>query len=142
MNGWLTHFYASLDWASVVLGAGIAIIGMAVSVAVTIVVMVRLPADYFHADYRASKQDDSSVLSRWCWRLTKNLIGACLVLIGMVLSLPGIPGQGLLTILLGVLIMDFPGKRKVERRLVNQPLVLSAINRVRAHFKKPPLVLD
>jgi hypothetical protein len=58
------------------------------------------------------------------------------------MSLPGIPGPGILTILLGLVMMDIPGKRPLETRLVSRPSVLQAINRLRARFDKPPLVLD
>ncbi len=58
------------------------------------------------------------------------------------MSLPGIPGQGLLTILLGVMLLDFPGKRRLEFKIISRPKVFRAINRLRARFDKPPLVLD
>lgn len=65
-----------------------------------------------------------------------------LVVVGILLSLPGIPGQGVLTILTGLIISDFPGKRRLERRLVRVPVVLSAANQIRTRFNRPPLVLD
>ena len=73
--------------------------------------------------------------------ILKNASGIALVALGFVLSLPGIPGQGLLTILLGVMLLDFPGKRRLERRLVGMPRVFDRVNRLRARFGKPPLVL-
>jgi hypothetical protein len=60
----------------------------------------------------------------------------------VLLSLPGVPGQGILTILIGVMLLDFPGKRRLERWLVRRPAVFKGINRIRARFDKPPLVLD
>jgi hypothetical protein len=60
----------------------------------------------------------------------------------LALSLPGVPGQGILTILLGLIMLDIPGKRPLEARIIKRPTVLSAINRLRARFKKPPLVID
>jgi hypothetical protein len=74
--------------------------------------------------------------------LGKNLLGAVLVLLGIVLSLPGVPGQGILTILLGVMLLDFPGKRDLERKIVGRPKVREAIDRLRKRFGKQPLVLD
>jgi hypothetical protein len=59
-----------------------------------------------------------------------------------VLSLPGVPGQGVLTILLGVMLLDFPGKRGLELKLVSRPKVLNTINRIRHRFDRPPLLLD
>jgi hypothetical protein len=70
------------------------------------------------------------------------LLGAFLVLLGIVLSLPGVPGQGVLTILLGVMLLDFPGKRGLELKLVSRPKVLNTINRIRHRFDRPPLLLD
>jgi hypothetical protein len=58
------------------------------------------------------------------------------------MSLPGVPGQGILTILLGLIMMDIPGKRPFETGLVKRPKVLQSINRLRERFGKPPLILD
>jgi hypothetical protein len=58
------------------------------------------------------------------------------------MSVPGVPGQGLLTILIGVMLLDFPGKRRLERWLLRRRGVLAAINKVRARYGRPPLVLD
>jgi len=64
-----------------------------------------------------------------------------LILLGLFLSLPGVPGQGILTILIGVMLLNFPGKRRLERWLVSRPRVLPVINGLRARFGKPPLLL-
>jgi hypothetical protein len=47
----------------------------------------------------------------------------------------------MLTILIGVMLLNFPGKRRLERWLVSRPRVLPVINRLRARFGKPPLLL-
>ncbi len=79
-----------------------------------------------------------------CWAgvIIKNVVGALLVVLGLLMSLPGIPGQGLLTILIGVMLLNFPGKRRIERRLVSRQPVLAAINILRARFGKPALRFD
>jgi len=79
---------------------------------------------------------------RWGAVIAKNLFGVFLVCLGLVLSLPGVPGQGILTILLGLIMLDIPGKRPLEARIIKRPAVLAAINDLRARFKKPPLVMD
>ncbi|MCU1290710.1 MAG: uncharacterized protein JWN60_2939 [Acidobacteria bacterium] len=79
---------------------------------------------------------------RWGALIAKNLFGAFLILLGIVLSLPGIPGQGFLTILLGLIMLDIPGKRPLEAKIIKRPAVLSAINNLRARYKKSPLVMD
>jgi hypothetical protein len=52
-----------------------------------------------------------------------------------------LPGQGILTILIGLMLLDFPGKRRLERRLVQQPSVWRAINWMRAKAHQPALEL-
>ena len=64
-----------------------------------------------------------------------------LIIVGMVLSLPGVPGQGLLTILLGVMLMQIPGKRRLERRIISIGIVQRATVRVRQRFGRPPFDL-
>ena len=72
----------------------------------------------------------------------KNLLGVVLVLLGIVLSLPGVPGQGLLTVLLGIMLLDFPGIRRLEQKLLTRPTIINAITRLRQRFGKPPLELE
>ena len=63
-------------------------------------------------------------------------------MLGILLSLPLVPGQGLLTILIGLLLINFPGKRRLERKLVRRPKVLQFINRIRSRFGQASLVVD
>ena len=74
--------------------------------------------------------------------VAKNISGVVLVFAGILMSLPGVPGQGVLTILMGVMLLDFPGKRRLELKLVSRPKVLRTVNRIRARFDRPPLLLD
>jgi hypothetical protein len=60
-----------------------------------------------------------------------------IVFVGVAMLL--LPGQGILTILIGLMLIDFPGKRRLERRLVQQPSVWRAINWMRAKAHQPPL---
>jgi hypothetical protein len=62
-----------------------------------------------------------------------------LILLGLVMALPGIPGQGFLTMIVGLTMLDFPGKRGLERRLIARPRILRTINRLRARFNRAPL---
>lgn len=111
------------------------------SLAVVVVVLVRLPADYLCAAPagRVANADAPRLL-----RLRtagRNAAGALLVGLGLVLSLPGVPGQGLLTIATGLVLLDFPGKRGLLRKIFAQGAVLGSVNRLRARFSKPPLIV-
>jgi len=74
--------------------------------------------------------------------ILKNILGLILIIIGIILSLPGVPGQGILTILLGLIMMDIPGKRPLEAKIISRPAVLAAVNKLRSKYDKPALQLD
>jgi hypothetical protein len=67
----------------------------------------------------------------------RNLLGVLLVLLGIAMLL--LPGQGLLTLLVGLLLIDFPGKHQLVVRLLTRPKVLSVVNKLRAHRGAAPL---
>ncbi|HKB01416.1 MAG TPA: hypothetical protein VKD90_04310 [Gemmataceae bacterium] len=113
-----------------------------VSIVVTAAVLVRLPHDYFAGDPRSGAYRTRPRYIHWPLLVLKNFFGVVLVVLGVVLSLPGVPGQGILTILIGAMLIDFPGKRRVERWLLHRRGVLGTINKVRARYGRPPLVLD
>ena len=72
--------------------------------------------------------------------LLKNLFGLLLVIAGMLMLV--LPGQGLLTIFVGLIFLDFPGKYRMERKMVSNDSVLRSINWVRARTGKPPLIIS
>ncbi len=113
---------------------------LALSLGAVIAVLVKLPEAYFRDDDASPSVEQHPIL-RGIALVLKNLLGAFLILLGLFLSLPGIPGQGILTILIGVMLLNFPGKRRLERWLVARPKVLPTINALRARFGKPPLLL-
>jgi hypothetical protein len=71
--------------------------------------------------------------------LVKNVVGAIFLFAGFLMLF--LPGQGILTMLIGVTMLDFPGKRKLEAKMIGQPAVLNAINNMRQKFGKPPLTI-
>lgn len=144
MFEYLTQFFNSLPLTpqSVVLGLVIFVVTLVGSLALVSVVLVKLPATYFHAEHPRDFWTERHKAIRWSGIVVKNFVGLLLVALGVLLSLPGVPGQGVLTILLGLMLLDFPGKRRLEYKLVSRPKVLYAINRLRAKFGKPPLILD
>ena len=141
---WLKQYVQSFDlgWRSVLIGLGLFVVTFTVSIAAVSYVLIRLPPTYFQASHSRDFWEDRHRAVRWSGLLLKNLFGLLLVLLGILMSLPGVPGQGILTILLGLMLMDFPGKRGLEYKLVSRPRVLQAINGLRARFDKPPIVLD
>lgn len=142
MINWLSEFWAGLSWSTIGLGAALFIGSLVLSFLAIGVVMVKIPANYFSTHYSQDFLPGSSWYVRWGAVAAKNLFGVFLILLGLVLSLPGIPGQGILTILLGLIMLDIPGKRPLEAGIIKRPAVLSAVNSLRARYNKPPLILD
>lgn len=140
--GLLTSFWESITLNQVLLGLGLFLGSLAISFGALAIVMVKIPANYFSSHYQRDFLPDSSWAVRWGAVILKNIFGVFLILLGIVLSLPGVPGQGILTILLGLIMLDIPGKRPLEARIIKRPAVLSAINNLRARYSKPPLVVD
>ena len=139
---WLSQFWADLTWTKIGLGFGIFLVSLALSFLAIGIIMVKIPENYCSSHYQRDFMPDSPFLVRWGATILKNLLGVILVIIGILLSLPGVPGQGLLTILLGLIMIDIPGKRPLEAKIIQRPTILAAINNLRAKYNKPPLVLD
>jgi hypothetical protein len=126
-------------------GAGIGtvlvvfVVTCAASLAVVILFVVRIPADYLSTGRRPPTRP---IVVRVAIAILKNVAGVALVLVGIVLSFPGIPGQGILTILVGLMLTDLSGVRKLERVLARRPSVRRALDTVRAKFGRAPLKVD
>lgn len=138
----VTDLFSSITLQSALLSLLVFVITFAASLAIVSLVLVKLPATYFKRSHDRTFLANRPPLIRGLAIIGKNLLGVALVVVGIVLSLPGVPGQGMLTILLGIMLLDFPGKPRFEYWLVSRPKIFQAINKLRHRFSKPALVLD
>jgi hypothetical protein len=101
--------------------------------------VARVPTDYFSGRELAQMHIAPAPRSPWrmLGRVLKNLLGLVLVLAGIAMLF--LPGQGLLTIFVGLLLLEFPGKRRLERRLIGWGPIYRAINGLRRRAGRPPL---
>jgi hypothetical protein len=137
----LVHAYGGMSFA---VKAGTVVVLAVVTTALGVVVVVWLPADHF------SRLPDPDVNSgwrrhrvlRWTVLVMKNLLGLLVLPLGVLMALPLVPGPGLVFILIGLSLLDFPGKRSLERRLLAVPAVLRFLNEVRHRFRRAPFVVD
>lgn len=136
MSAWLATNQALLGWLT------------AASVATFVISLVtlpwlvaRIPADYFaHRRRHAAPLKQRHPVIRLLLLIGKNLLGTVLLAGGIVMLF--LPGQGLLTMAMGLLLLDYPGKYALERRVVRQHSVLSGLNWLRARAGAQPLVID
>ena len=138
----LSQFVSSMTLRGVAIGVAIFLITFCANLALVSFILVKIPSDYFKESNHSTFLTNQSAVVRVLAVIGKNLLGIVLVVLGILLSLPGVPGQGVLTILLGIMLLDFPGRRRFERWIVGWPKVFNGINKLRQRFEKPPLVLD
>ena len=97
--------------------------------------VARLPADYFSRDEHPTAWADAHPLLRVVLLVAKNLAGLVLVVLGVLMLV--LPGQGILTIVAGVALIDFPGRHRVVQWLVAREPVMKALNWIRRRANQP-----
>jgi hypothetical protein len=102
-------------------------------------IVLRLPPDYFARTEPEGRPPGN--LGHVIGRVSKNVVGVLLILGGIVLMLPGVPGPGIVVVLLGLSLTDLPGKHRLILSVARKPRVLGALNRLRRRFHRPDFVL-
>ncbi|MAE65358.1 MAG: hypothetical protein CMJ18_13890 [Phycisphaeraceae bacterium] len=125
LHDWLSDHHRLLWWMGI--ASLLTFVGTLVIVPVLI---VRIPTDYFVERRRRKPQ---VVVAR----IGKNVVGAVFVVAGVAMLL--LPGQGLITMLIGIMLLDLPGKRRLERWLIGRTAVLRSVNWMRRKANRPPL---
>jgi hypothetical protein len=98
-------------------------------------VLLRLPKDYLHREHKLVRE-----WPRFLYlpsMVLKNAFGALFLLSGLAMLI--LPGQGLLTLFIGLVMLDFPRKQLLVRRILGYWRFLRVINRLRTRFGKPGL---
>lgn len=95
-----------------------------------------IPTDYFVKKNISKSKKSYSLL--WLMSIiVKNIIGYTLILGGILMLV--LPGQGLFTILMGLILSNYPGKYTIEKRIISIPSILKTINWLRKKSNKPRL---
>ncbi len=102
-------------------------------------ILIRLPVHYFDEHYPRSWFRNHHPVLRVLLHVMKNVLGGIFLVAGVAMLV--LPGQGILSILIGLSLLEFPGKRRFEAKLVGQPKVFQAINALRKRFDRAPLVV-
>lgn len=134
-----------VDWVTahptlVGLAFGLSLVLFVGSLIVIPVMIARMRSDYF---IRRSGGEESWLgrhpLARAVMLAVKNGVGLLLLGAGVVMLV--LPGQGIITILIAIGLLNFPGKRRLEVRIVRQRHVRRAIRWIREKARRPPLIL-
>ncbi len=114
----------------------ISIITFLVSLFIIPALIIRIPADYFCHNKRHAINNQHPLI-KLLITIAKNILGGILVIAGIIMLF--VPGQGLITLLIGMMIMNYPGKYTLERWLIIKFHGINAINWYRARHNQPPL---
>ena len=95
-----------------------------------------IPEDYF-INKKDSKIKTNNILIWYIVLVFKNLIGYSLILGGIMMLV--LPGQGLFTIIIGLMMSNYPGKYSLEKKFIAIPTILKSINWLRRKSNKPPI---
>lgn len=113
--------------------------GFSLATIVIVPVVIRImPADYYTSSHKVKISSFS--LGEILLAVLKNVIGFVLVLAGIAMIV--LPGQGVLTIILGLALMNFPGKRRIEIWLFHHKTVSKSLNWLRQKMHQPPFHSD
>src|SRR5262245_48807807 len=111
------NFFRRLGWPATV---GISLLLLVGSLVLAGLVVIRWPADQFKNVAPPPFWATRHPVIRVAGLIGKNLAGTLVILLGIIMAIPGVPGQGTLLILTGLTLVDFPGKRKIERSLISR----------------------
>ena len=116
----------------------VSVVTFVLSLLLVPLIIVRIPEDYF-VEGRPETPFFARLhpLLRLCLKFLKNVLGLIFLVMGILMLV--LPGQGLLTILFGIALLDFPGKRELQKRLITYPKVFNSINWIRKKANRPPL---
>lgn len=133
---WLTSNPEVVE--KIVLGS---ILIMLVSTVLMVVAIIKMNPNYFDS----SKLPDESWRGRHplfsiLFNVLKSMVGFAFLVTGIAMLV--LPGQGLLAILVGISLLDFPGKRKIELSIIRERHVLKAINWIRIRAKQAPVIVN
>ena len=142
MFDFISDFFFALTWRKVLIGAAIFLVSFFANLGIVSLILVKLPADHFSKSRKTKFWSGKRPWLHAVKVIGKNIAGILLVALGVVLSLPGVPGQGLLTVLLGIMLLDFPGRDRLEQKLLSRPSIVNSINKLRGRFGKKPLELN
>src|SRR5262245_18897568 len=119
----MQHFVAFLKGGGLWWGIGLTLAAAVLTLLIAIAIVLAWRPDHFK-EGRARGMELRHPVVRLLGLVAKNVAGVLLIALGLLMELPGIPGQGFLTIIIGITLLDFPGKRRIERRLIGRPAVL------------------
>lgn len=130
----LTHWLAQHTW---LLGtvAAVSFALLMASMLATPWIVAQLPADYL---LRSESRSPKHPMLKFTITLLRTLFGATLIVLGFVMLV--LPGPGIVTLLIGLSVAQFPGKVRLLRHIASRDSVFDSLNWMRRRHGRAPLI--
>ena len=123
----LMRAYVGLGWPA---GLALTVVVPTLTLLFGVAVVLYLPSDYFVRGVGETTSLRRHQVVRVTVRILKNALGWVMVPAGIFMALPLVPGPGLVCILIGISLLDFPGKRHLVLKLIIDFLAVRLVKRV------------
>lgn len=134
MPEWIAALWLAIKpWVPLITVTGVVtLVGTALAVPW---LLLKMPEDYF---VRPRKPRLYRGVLGWIVFLLRNILATLLIIAGLIMLL--FPGQGLLTILIGVMLSTYAGKYRMERAIIRRPSIFRTVNWIRTRYDRPPIL--
>ncbi len=130
-------FLTTHEQALWLLGLVSAVLFVGTALLVPLLIML-LPEGYFARQHGRHEFSNRHPIVSVVFFICRNAVGTALLVAGIVMLFT--PGQGLLTILVALAVVDFPGKYALLERMIRNPRVFDAANHIRRWAGKPEFI--
>lgn len=97
-------------------------------------ILKKMPDDYFiNEKYHHITLESATEILIF---ILKNILGVLLILAGIIMLFT--PGQGIISIIIGLFLMQFKGKYALENKLIQNDLTFNGLNWIREKSQTPP----
>ena len=125
-SDWISDYNQIIQWAGIV-----SVFLLFLSLFLLKYVILRLPEDYFITASSISKSPQKIIV-----RVAKNAVGFLLTICGIILLFT--PGQGMITILIGLCLIDLAIVNQFKKKIINNSQVQKALNWIRTKKSVKP----
>jgi hypothetical protein len=129
---WVENYRIVIWW----IGALSTIIFLIILFAIPIFI-VKLPSDFFIRQNlpKPLLASRKHTVIRLIYVIIKNVIGVMIIFAGIAMLF--LPGQGVMTVIIGISLLNIRGKRRIVLAFVCRSFVIQSLNRLRTRFNKP-----
>ena len=129
------------QYQEIILGIGIvSSLSFVLSLLIIPIAVCRLDDAFFLHIHEPKVSKDEHPLMFILLKTLRYSLGGILILAGVLMLF--LPGQGMLTIILGASLLDFPGRKKTIDSVLRRQSIQKSLNWIRKKGSKPPFIFS